>query len=185
MVARCADVHMRPESVLATLVRDANLLRQWRPGTLTLSQAIAALPNAYVEAFPEETLARSLRSSAEVMTAVPEDLKPEADDVGLEDAMSSYVRSSLDDYRAPLNRYIAAKAFASWTAYQGRGVKTIVRGLEAAYDVALVEAARQCRDAARRLDADLLKEAFRRADFVLNHLAVGEDLAKVWSSVEA
>jgi hypothetical protein len=47
-----------------------------------------------------------------------------------------------------------------------------------------VEAARQCRDAQRPLDADLLLEAFRSADFALNHLAVGEDLAVVWGSVE-
>jgi len=30
----------------------------------------------------------------------------------------------------------------------------------------------------------LLIEAFRQADFTLNHLAVGEDLAKTWSLVE-
>ena len=86
---------------------------------------------------------------------------------------------------APLNRYLAAKAFASWTAYQGRGVATIVRGLEAALALVRVEAARQCRDAARPLDADLLLEAFRQADFILNHLAVGEDLAAAWSVAES
>lgn len=70
------------------------------------------------------------------------------------------------------------------TAYQGRGVLTIVRGLDAALALVRVEAARQCRNAGRRLDADLLREAFRQADFILNHLAVGEDLAAVWSHVE-
>jgi len=33
-------------------------------------------------------------------------------------------------------------------------------------------------------DADLLREAFRNADFLLNHLAVGEDLAEGWSRAE-
>jgi hypothetical protein len=80
---------------------------------------------------------------------------------------------------------VAAKAFASWTAYQGRGVATIVRGLEAALAIVRVEAARQCRDAAAPLDAELLKEAFRQADFLLNHLAVGEELAMAWSVAEA
>jgi len=46
-----------------------------------------------------------------------------------------------------------------------------------------VEAARQCRDAHQPLDAGLLLEAFRSADFLLNHLAVGEDLAENWSRV--
>ena len=83
-----------------------------------------------------------------------------------------------------INRYIAAKAFATWTAYQGRGVATIVRGLDVAVALVRVEASRRCRDARRRLDADLLLEGFRGADFILNHLAVGEDLAKNWSLVE-
>ena len=51
---------------------------------------------------------------------------------------------------------------------------SIVRGLEAALAIARVEAARQCRDAGRALDERLLLEAIRRADFILNHLAVGE-----------
>jgi hypothetical protein len=63
-------------------------------------------------------------------------------------------------------------------------VKSIVRGLEAALALVRVEAARQCRNGGRRLDADLLREAFRNADFLLNHLAIGEDLAAAWSRVE-
>jgi len=57
--------------------------------------------------------------------------------------------------------------------------------LEAALAVVRVEAARQCRDAKRHLDADLLRDAFRSADFILNHLAVGEDLAAAWSAAES
>jgi len=84
-----------------------------------------------------------------------------------------------------LKRYLAAKAFASWTAYQGHGFLTIVRGLDAALALVRIDAARQCRDSRRALDADLLREAFRYADFVLNHLAAGDELAERWSKVEA
>ena len=87
-------------------------------------------------------------------------------------------------FHAPLQRYLAAKAFANWTGYQGRGVLSIVRGLEAALAFVRVEATRECRNAGFLLDAELLKQAFRGADFVLNHLAVGEDLANAWSKVE-
>src|SRR5438874_2687908 len=48
-----------------------------------------------------------------------------------------------------------------------------------------VQAARQCRAARRSLDAALLQEAFRQADFALNHLAAGDELAERWSKVEA
>ena len=184
MVGRCSAVERRPESVLATLMRDADLLRRWRPGGVTLSEAVWELPNDAIDGVPETGLGPSLERHAEVIAAVPDDLKPASDEEGLEDAWTTYVRDAWDGCRAPLNRFLAAKAFASWTAYQGRGVKTIVRGLEAALALVRVESARQCRDAARRLDRELLLEAFRSADFALNHLAVGEDLANAWSSVE-
>jgi hypothetical protein len=47
-----------------------------------------------------------------------------------------------------------------------------------------VEAARQCRNHHERLNGDLLKEAIRQSDFILNHLAVSEELALIWSRAE-
>jgi hypothetical protein len=184
MVARCADVHRSPESVLSTLARDARVLRTWRPGSRSLCEAVRMLPSACVESPPHMTLPESLALYAVAMAAVPVELRPLPDADGLEDAFEAFVRPQWPAVHAPLNRYIAAKAFASWTAYQGRGVATIVRGLEAAVALVRVEAARHCRDHARRLDDGLLLEAFRSSDFILNHLAVGEDLAAAWSVVE-
>jgi hypothetical protein len=183
MVARCAAAGS-PESALATLARDARQLRDWRPGPITLAGAIATLPASEVEMEPHQSLSPSLELRADVIAAVPDDLKPEPDESGLEEAYCSYVARVWDTFADAIGRYLAAKAFASWTAYQGRGVATIVRGLEAALALVRIEAARRCRDAARRLDAALLLEAFRGADFALNHLAVGEELASAWSRAE-
>jgi hypothetical protein len=184
MVARFGDVSRRPESVLATLWRDAQLLSGWKPAAGSLRDAIDELPREYVGCEAERALVVSLHRYAEVVSAVPDDLKPERDEEKLDEAMRMFVAPEWPRFHAPINRYLAAKAFASWTAYQGRGVRTIVRGLEAALALVRVEAARQCRDAQRSLDADLLKEAIRASDYLLNHLAVGEDLAHAWSIVE-
>jgi len=127
----------------------------------------------------------SLADYAEAMQAVPDDWRPEPDTRDLAAAYVRDVRPRWNAWNAPLKRYLAAKAFASWTAYQGHGFLTIVRGLEAALALVRVEATRQCRDAGRPLDAALLREAFRQADFVLNHLAAGDELADTWSKVEA
>jgi hypothetical protein len=183
MVARC-DSGLLPEAVLATLWRDARELRAWRPGGVALAAAIAMLPPPLTSAPPHRSLSRSLTLHAEVMAAVPDDLRPTPDETGLDGAYRSWVAPRWDAFRRPLNRYLAAKAFACWTAYQGRGLMSIIRGLEAALALVRVEAARQCRDAARLLDGDLLREAFRSADFALNHLAIGEDLASAWSRAE-
>jgi hypothetical protein len=118
------------------------------------------------------------------MAAVPDDFKPAPDVEGLECAYRAGALPAWGGFSGPIKRFLAAKAFASWAAYQGRGILTVVRGVESALAQLRVEAARQCRDARRPLDADLLREAFRAADFVLNHLAVGEELARQWSRIE-
>jgi len=56
--------------------------------------------------------------------------------------------------------------------------------LAVALGVLTVELARQAATAGRRLDADLLCEAIRQADFLLIHLASGENLARRMSHVE-
>jgi Fe-S-cluster containining protein len=184
MVERCAQLHVAPESVLATLERDARMLRAFVPDGGSLAEPVRALPREFVDALSHATLDASLRMHAEVMAAVPGELRPHPDEEGLCDVYVRDVAPRWNQWRPPLNRYLAAKAFANWTAYQGRGVLSIVRGLEAALALVRVEASRQCRDARRPLDADLLLEAFRGADFSLNHLAVGEDLAAAWSAAE-
>jgi Fe-S-cluster containining protein len=185
MVARCAEDGIGPETALATLVRDARLLREWKPGGMELVDAVRDLPSHMEHRPPTSALQSSLTLYEQVMRAVPEDLRPQPDESGLDTAFADLVSPAWPGLHTPLNRYLAAKAFASWTAYQGRGIMTIVRGLEAALAVVRLESARQCRDAKRVLDAGLLRDALRRADFILNHLAVGEDLAAAWSAAES
>jgi hypothetical protein len=195
MVERCADADATVDEVLATLRRDAGTLSRFLPGEGTLLEAIAALrtpapshPRTFAPPSPSTAapshLAESLAAHRQVMNAVPDDLKPSPDEHDLEQAYADHVAPFWGAWQLPLRRYLAAKAFANWTAYQGRGVLAIVGGLEAAIALVRVEAARQCRDAGRPLDEDLLREAIRRADFALNHLAVGEDLAEAWSRAE-
>lgn len=183
MIAVCAAA-TGPDAALATLARDAALLRTWRGGGEALEARIAALPREAMAAQPVATLDASLDAFDEAMRCVPDELRPAADETGLKEAFTAWVAPRWSGLSAPLVKYLAGKAFASWTAYQGRGVATIVRGLEAAMALVRVEAARQCRDASAPLDAVRLKEAFRRADFILNHLAVGEELAVAWSAAE-
>jgi hypothetical protein len=181
MVQRCRT-DRSVETILATLARDASILSLWQPGGLSLADAVRTLPTGYVEAEPPRTLTASLALHASAMAAVPPELLPPPDGERLEESYGPLVAPHWPSMRAPLRRYLAAKAFASWTAYQGKGVATIVRGLEAAIALVRVEASRQCRDANRPLDASLMLEAFRAADFILNHLAVGEQLAAGWQS---
>ena len=91
---------------------------------------------------------------------------------------SRWVASAWPAFSRPIRRWLAAKAFASWVALQGEGLRTTVAFLRVALGVLRAEAARGSAEAARVLDADLLLEAIRRADLLLVHLADPEALAR-------
>lgn len=84
----------------------------------------------------------------------------------------------------PLCRYAAAKFFGSWCWYQGAGLRTVIRSVEAALTEVRAEAARQSRRHGRMLDRNILRESIRQADLRLVHLASREALARQWSAAE-
>jgi hypothetical protein len=101
-----------------------------------------------------------------VLSAVPESLRPAI-------PAAAPARRSWGPLEEPLRRYLAARAFASWVAVQGPGLRTAVRALRAALAVVRVEIARL----ERPWDATALQEALRRSDLLLIHLASPEALA--------
>ena len=84
----------------------------------------------------------------------------------------------------PIGRWLAAKAFASWLALQGDGLRTTILGLRLALELLRAEAARACGEAGRVLDRPLLVEAVRRSDLLLVHLADPAALARRLSRCE-
>lgn len=75
-----------------------------------------------------------------------------------------------NDYAAVAARYVAAKGFGSWTAYQGRGARTLVAEMAVSAMVLEAEAASLCAKEGRALDQQLMLEAIRAADWLLIHL---------------
>jgi hypothetical protein len=103
---------------------------------------------------------------------------------GAGDADARWVVPAWPTLARPIRRWLAAKAFASWIALQGDGLRTTVLGLRVALGVLRVEAARGCAEAGRALDDGLLRDAVRRADLLLVHLADPEALARRLSRCE-
>jgi len=97
---------------------------------------------------------------------------------GLDAADTRFVAPVWPALGKPIRNWLATKAFASWIALQGEGLRTTVLGLGVALGVLRAEAARACAEAGRVLDAARLKEAVRRADLLLVHLADPETLAR-------
>jgi len=75
----------------------------------------------------------------------------------------------------PVRRWLAARAFGSWLALQGRGLRTTALGLAVALAVLRAELARE--GPVRAAEPEALVEAVRRADLLLVHLADPQSLA--------
>jgi hypothetical protein len=88
--------------------------------------------------------------------------------------------------RRPVGQWLAARAFASWLALQGEGLRTSALGLHVAYSVLRAEIARGVAEGnGAAVDGERLKQAIRRADLLLVHLADAEALARELSRCEA
>ncbi|MEQ1728240.1 MAG: hypothetical protein ABL982_07645 [Vicinamibacterales bacterium] len=145
---------------------DAGPLPEWVLVQLhDASPADAAPADARYAPFAER------QAYAAVCATVPQELDRPAlpDNAGEADAR--WVEPAWREHASRVNRYLGAKAFASWTAYQSRGVRTQVAELYVTLIVLRMECVRACAAAGRTLDRALLAEAVRASDLLLVHLA--------------
>ena len=91
----------------------------------------------------------------------------------LADGWRSLVEAEWPGFAGVVQRYRAARLFASWAAYTDAGLAAVVRVADIADAVLRVEAVRQCLAAQRPLDAELLTQAIRQSDLLLVHYADG------------
>jgi Fe-S-cluster containining protein len=115
-----------------------------------------------------------------LFTLVARAVPPTLDAPAVPDAPSvPPARHAIEDYSSTVNRWLAARLFGTWIAYQGTGLATIVGYLRAALDVLVIELTRTPSDG-RPGRADVL-EALRRSDYLLVHLADSQRLATLLS----
>ena len=77
--------------------------------------------------------------------------------------------AALAAFEPAVKRWLAARLFGTWLAYQGDGLLTIVRYLRACFDVFTVELARDGQ----------AREAIRRADHLIVHESSSQQLANL------
>jgi len=192
-VAMLGRQELAPEAALAALAATAERLRAWTAADGPFDRFAAVVIGASLEPQdePEAPLEAALadwdRAAASVPAGQPRPRSPRGD---VEAKGVARARGLVDEgwagLAAPVRRWLAARAFASWLALQGDGVRTTVLGLRVALGVLRAEAARGCVEGAGQpLDPELLKQAIRRADLLLHHLADVEALARDLSRCEA
>jgi hypothetical protein len=163
-----------PEDALALLAAQAEAARGWTvdrgPFEEFLEAVLASPSGPRVRPPAADVLCDEVRSS------IPRPLRPRA--------VRGEREVAADAFEAPLRRYLAARAFASWAAIQGSGLRTAVRALQPALALVGRNVAHAAGDSGHGPHAALLTEAIRRADLLLLHLASPEKLAATLSLCE-
>lgn len=162
------------DAAMKAVASAAEDLRAWGPDTGTLAEWTAAIVHRPT-AREVPALYERYRSAAAYELAartVPEGLRAPAIPERVDEFDAALVAPAWDRTAAPaILRYAATKAFGSWTAYQGRGVRTQVAELFLALSVLRVECVRACQQRGTPLDRESLIDAVRASDWLLMHLA--------------
>jgi hypothetical protein len=144
----------RVDATLERLSARVEAVRGWSPGDGPLIDRVRRAHNGWTPAPPRTPPPTAVLVEA-IRAAIPDDLRS-----------SSSLEVAQRPDEVTLRRWLAAHAFASWTAHLGSGLRTWLRSIEAAH--ALIAAG-----------SDI-----RRADLWLRHLADPRALADTWSSAE-
>lgn len=175
-----------PAEALALLRAYAERLVQWSPGQQTLAAVIGTLsPSDPAFAGFGGTVAsaergsdggpyrleRQRRAIRVVAQTCREPWSWPAAPANIDALDRAFVAAQWPAAGPVVRRYLAAKAFGSWIAYQADAGRSLIRWLQLAHDILRVEAARACGEANRALDGDLLLIAVRQADLLLAHYA--------------
>ena len=145
-------------------------VRGWRPGGCRLATHVhTAFEGACVQDGVDKTAqARAmgtLRSLCE--DRVSNDLAPIE---GFDDHWTRLAAPSFEAFDVAMKNYLAARLFANWIAYQGRGLRSIVEWLRTCAALVRHHALRRALDSGTALDRGDFIEAIRMADLLLLHL---------------
>ena len=175
---------LSPETALAVLQADALTVRAWRPSDGSLAGRVLSLARPRPSRSAMAAFDECARAHNAVQAAVPPALRTVGLPPEVREADTHAVVPRWSAYDRPIRRYLAARAFANWCAYQGRGLLTVIGSIRVALAVVRVEAARVCARDRGPLDEARLMDAFRQADLLLLHYASREGLAALCSQAE-
>jgi hypothetical protein len=160
------------------------LVQGWRPGGVSLREAVARAFDVASAAKPDEDLDAPGRAAAAAvprrvrtaLASVPEGLVPPAPGETFDADWRSSARW-WPEVDGMLRAYLAARLFGNWVAYFGQGLHDIVEYLQVALAVVKNEAAKE---AAQRPSSpwQTVTAAIRNADLLLVHLSDPRALAR-------
>jgi hypothetical protein len=166
---------LSPEDMLGEIALLPETIRGWSAQACSLethagkARAAAALQSPTVRwrmALPEAS-----RLFLRAVESVPQGLSRPALPVDGDAGDRVWVQPRWAAFARPLGRFLAARAFAAWSAYLGEGLRTQVAMLSIALAAVRIEAIRETSSGSRPLDDRRLHAAIRSADLLLHHLS--------------
>jgi Fe-S-cluster containining protein len=157
---------------------------EWRPGGGSLASHVASVfdrkDNCVVaHALTEEHLVNVVWRLTE--GRVPTGLQPIA---RFEDKWRELVGPTFGKYDEAVKNYLAARLFANWIAYQGRGLRSVVQWVRTAGALVRHHALRRALDLGRATAPDDFVEAIRSTDLMLLHVIDTQEFARAFVAVE-
>jgi hypothetical protein len=157
------------------IARAGEDLRRWKPTEQPFESTLATLARpVHVEEGVRAVWQRyaplaAIDAYERLLTFIPEGLDRPSVSVSMRDRLA-LERDAWGPLGAAAKRYLAAKAFGSWAAYEASGVRTAIAELVLSELVLRVEAGRAMDRRQRPLDEDTMIDAVRQADRMLVHL---------------
>lgn len=174
-IALLAGPNRTPAQAVDAIDSATATLMAWTPGTIPLLEAVN---RSFDSAAAVSAAARAFGSSfaALVIDAVPESLRRGA---AVTDLPSGAFDADAMPYASAVKRWLAARLFGTWIAYQSNSLGAVVRYLRACLSVLHVELSRD----GGASDERGFVEAVRRSDRLIVHLADSQRLATLLSPV--
>jgi hypothetical protein len=167
-----------PWQAVARLERATAAIARWGPGgNRTLDQCV---DNAFASVascqLPASGSQRPAGFAVAVRAVPPPLTAPSSCDPSSRSLAAAH--AAIEQFSRAINRWLAARLFGSWIAYQSTGLLAIARLLRVALDTLVMELTRLQKELLQRCD---VVEAIRQSDYLLVHLADSQRLATLLS----
>jgi Fe-S-cluster containining protein len=186
------------QAALDRIAAATERVRTWRPGTTSLAQHVGSafaaesdrIPH-HGSRIPDPDLVNAPRLTQEQLVTlvwqltqgrVPNDIHPID---AFEDRWRERVGHTFERYDAVMKNFVAARLFANWIAYQGRGLRSVVQWGRAAAALVRHQTLRRALDSGRTPGPDDVIEAIRMADLILLHVIDTQAFARAAAPLES
>lgn len=179
-----ARTDLASDACIDVVAAATEVIHHWRPGDGPLLERVSV---AFSRAHPGEgadcdSHARAIETVARLTAGrVGNALAPVE---SFDEKWQRHVGAQFEQFDHGMRNYLAARLFANWIAYQGRGLRTIVEWLRTCASVVRHQLLQRVLDTGSPPAIDDFIEAVRSADLLLLHVVDSAAFAKHVAPIE-